>query len=80
MNDKKDKLKISEIITSLIILFLIGWFIFSVFDDSCELDGCDNDGIGWEKSMGCSSFSYSICRPDSMGGYCSKDHAIEDNY
>ena len=80
MENKKEKMKISEIITSIVTLFLIGWFILFLFDDSCELDGCEKEAIGWEKSTECSQYPYSICRPDSTGGYCSKDHAIADNY
>ncbi len=64
------------------------YFAFSFLtDSSCKLKGCKRDGEGWSNNItlldkketegGCSQLP---CRPigKSSGGYCSREHALED--
>ncbi len=70
-------------------LVLLGvYFVYGLlFDSSCKLNGCKRDGVGWSNSIslldkreingGCSQLP---CIPigRSSGGYCSREHALED--
>lgn len=87
MSNETEKPGLSGQIGGIVILFLIGWFIFSLFDNSCKLSGCKNDGIGWTNStsvLGKSTFDGGCevlpCHPygKNSGGYCSREHALAD--
>lgn len=77
-----------EKIGSLILLSLIGWFIFFLFDDSCERSGCENDGIGWtnsvsvlDKGLADGGCPFIPCHPVGSikgTGYCSRECALAD--
>ena len=76
-------------IIALGLLFLFVYFVFGLlFDNSCKLDGCKRDGKGWRNSIslldkreidgGCSQLPCVPIGSNGRGGYCSKEHAIQD--
>ncbi len=76
--------KIIKIGLLLVGIYLVYGFLF---DSTCKLNGCKREGEGWSNSTslldkpeikgGCSQLP---CRPigRSSGGYCSREHALED--
>ena len=58
-------------------LFVISLFFYSCSSNSCDLGGCDRVANGWTNGSECAAFSYSVCRMNDSGGYCTKDHAIK---
>ena len=73
--------KTSELVGGIIgILLIVGCFKMCFGDDSCNRDGCENKGIGWEHSTSGVDLNYNnmtcygCCRERDAndGGYCSK--------
>jgi hypothetical protein len=64
------------------ILLVAAYFVYSLFDNTCKLSGCDNEAIGWKyydtHQKGPFGGCIGACRMTSSGGYCSKAHVLED--
>lgn len=88
MDNETGKTGVSGAIGGIVILFLIGWFFVSLFDNSCKFNGCERDGAGWTNSTsvlgkstfdgGCSTIPCNPYGSKNIGGYCSREHALAE--
>lgn len=63
-------------------ILLLSWILNGCVNSECRLKGCSREAIGWdyytEHQPGVFGGCIGACRMKDYGGYCSKNHVIQD--